>query len=110
MAWIFVAIASSAAATHDYFAWNRARWDAIRAAEKLGATPDTLDGGFEYNGYHRFERNPRDKVPGKSAWWVKDDQYVVAFIPVAGYEEIATFPVRRWLPRTPPVVRLLRRR
>jgi hypothetical protein len=108
--WILGAVALSAAATHDYFAWNRARWEAIRAAENLGATPDTLDGGFEYNGLHRFERKPRDKVPGKSSWWVKDDQYIVAFVPVAGYEEIGSFPVRRWLPRTPPVVRLLRRR
>jgi len=110
MVWILACVGLGAAATHDYFAWNRARWDAIRLAESLGATPDTLDGGFEYNGFHRFERKPRDETAGKSPWWVKDDQYIVAFVPVPGYEEVGTFPVRRWLPRTPPVVRLLRRR
>jgi hypothetical protein len=109
LGFLLVTIALTSAATHDYFAWNRARWDAIRAAERLGATAATMDGGFEYNAYHRFEIRPRDKTPGKSWWWVKDDRFIVAFIPVAGYEEIGTFPVRRWLRRTPPVVRLLRR-
>jgi hypothetical protein len=110
IAWLLAVVGLSAAATRDYFAWNRARWDAIRMAEGLGATPETLDGGFEYNGFHRFEKKPRAGVPGKSWWWVKDDQYIVALVPVEGYEEIGAFPVRRWLPRTPPVVRLLRRK
>jgi hypothetical protein len=110
IAWIAGAIALSSVATHDYFAWNRARWDAIRTAQTLGATPETLDGGFEYNGYYRFPVLPREALPGKSWWWVKDDLYMVAFTPVPGYEEVQAFPVRRWLARTPPVVRLLRRK
>ncbi|HKU88074.1 MAG TPA: hypothetical protein VJV77_17190, partial [Casimicrobiaceae bacterium] len=97
-------------ATHDYFAWNRARWDAIHAAERMGATPETLDGGFEYNGYHRADANPDAPPPGRSWWWVKDDRFVVAFGPVRGYEERARFPVDRWLPRTPEQVLLLERR
>jgi len=109
LAWLGVALALGTMATHDYFAWNRARWDAIHAAEGLGATPATLDGGFEYNAYHRFESRPHERRPGKSWWWVQDDRYVVAFSIVPGYVERAQFPVRRWLPRTPPVVRLLER-
>lgn len=109
VAWLLAVIALSSVATRDYFAWNRARWDAIRTAERMGATPDEIDGGFEYNGFKRFESLPRAATPGKSWWWVKDDRYVVAFVPIPGYEEIAAFPVRHWLPRTPPVVRLLRR-
>jgi hypothetical protein len=97
-------------ATHDYFAWNRARWDAIHAAERMGATPETLDGGFEYNGYHRADAKPDAPPPGRSWWWVKDDRFVVAFGPVRGYEERARFPVERWLPRTPEHVLLLERR
>jgi hypothetical protein len=109
LGFLLCAIALTAAATHDYFAWNRARWDAIRAAEKLGATPATLDGGFEYNGFYGFESRSGGPQPGKSWWWIKDDLFIVAFVPVTGYQEIAAFPVRRWLRRTPPVVRLLRR-
>ncbi len=108
-AWLGAALALGTMATHDYFAWNRARWDAIHAAEGLGATPATLDGGFEYNAYYRFELRPHERRPGKSWWWVEDDRYVVAFSVVPGYVERAQFPVRRWLPRTPPVVRLLER-
>ena len=97
-------------ATHDYFAWNRARWDAIHEAERMGATPETLDGGFEYNGYHRADAKPDAPPPGRSWWWVKDDRFVVAFGPVQGYEERARFPVERWLARTPVHVLLLERR
>lgn len=109
LAWLSAALALGAMATHDYFAWNRARWDAIHAAEGLGATPATLDGGFEYNAYYRFEVRPQERRPGKSWWWVEDDRYVVAFSVVPGYVERARYPVKRWLPRTPPVVRLLER-
>lgn len=108
--WIFAVLATSAVATSDYFSWNRARWDAIRTAEHLGATPETLDGGFEYNGFRRFEELPRIEVPGKSFWWVKDDYYVVTFSPLPGYDEIETLKVKRWLSRSPAEVRLLRRK
>ena len=108
--WIFSMLGIGLIATHDYFAWNRTRWSAINTAESLGATPDTLDGGFEYNGFHRFERKPHDPLPGKSWWWVKDDLYVVAFSPVPGYEDIETLPVRCWFPRSPAQIILLRRK
>ncbi|MEP7182087.1 MAG: hypothetical protein ABI886_07870 [Betaproteobacteria bacterium] len=110
LAWIAGVLALSAMATHDYFAWNRARWAAIHAAEALGATPATLDGGFEYNAYHRFEEKPRVHGPGRSWWFVQDDRWVVAFTVVPGYVERARFDVDRWLPRTPPTVRLLERK
>jgi hypothetical protein len=107
--WIAGAIGLGAAATRDYFSWNRARWDAIRAAEAQGAGAETLDGGFEYNALRRFEASSREPVAGKSWWWVKDDRYVVAFSTVPGYREIGRWEVRRWLPRTPGEVKLLRR-
>lgn len=107
---LIVTVVYSTMATHDYFAWNRARWDAIHAAERMGATPETLDGGFEYNGYHRADTKPDAPPPGRSWWWVKDDRFVVAFGPVKGYDERARFAVKRWLPRTPAQVLLLERR
>jgi hypothetical protein len=110
LAWIAAAIGLGAVATRDYFAWNRARWDAIRLAEKLGGTPETIDGGFEYNGYRRFERSGGRAPVGKSWWWVKDDEYVVAFSPVRGYDVVERWPVRALLPRTPREIVLLKRR
>lgn len=109
LAWILVVTGISIAATHDYFAWNRARWYAIRHAEGIGVTVDQLDGGFEFNGFYGYETRVRGASPGKSWWWVRDDQYVVAFSLVPGYEVAATFPVRGWLARTPDQINLLRR-
>ena len=103
------AIGLSAAATHDFFSWNRVRWDAIHIAERLGATPETLDGGYEYNGFTRLLNGMVPRVPGKSWWWVKDDVYVVAFTSVPGYEVIETLPVPHWLSRSPREIKLLRR-
>ena len=107
--WLILALGLGIAATHDYFAWNRARWDAIHAAERLGATPDTLDGGFEYNAYYRFEHKPRVTGAGKRWWWVADDRYVVAFSVAPGFVERSRFDVDRWLARTPPAIFLLER-
>ena len=109
LAWIVGALILGGAATHDYFAWNRARWSAIDAAGRLGATSDTLDGGFEYNGYYRFEERPRVSGAGKSWWWVRDDRFVVAFSVPPGYEERQRFPVDRWLSRTPTTIYLVER-
>ncbi|MCR4299769.1 MAG: hypothetical protein NUV75_13660, partial [Gallionella sp.] len=109
LAWIISVTGFGVAATHDYFAWNRARWDVIRHAESIGATADQLDGGFEFNGFYGYETRARDAAPGKSWWWVKDDKYIVAFSLVPGYELAATFPIRGWLPRTPARINLLRR-
>jgi len=109
LAWIVLALGLSVAATHDYFAWNRARWEAIRAAERLGATPDTLDGGYEYNAYYRFEIKPRIIRADKSWWWVADDRFIVAFSVPPGFVERARFAVDRWLARTPPAIFLLER-
>jgi hypothetical protein len=108
--WIAAAIALATIGTRDYFSWNRARWDAIRLAERLGANADILDGGFEYNGYRRFERSGGGAPKGKSWWWVKDDVYVVAFSVVPGYDVVEKWPVRGWLPRTPREVLLLKRK
>jgi len=101
----------SAVATHDYFAWNRARWEAIEfATQSLGANSRTLDGGFEYNGFFNFERmRLSGSRQGKSPWWVEDDRYQVAFSGRAGYQVVKTFPVDAWLSRTPARVLLIRR-
>jgi len=80
----------SAMAVHDYFAWNRARWAGIAyAEERLGANALTMDGGFEYNGYHNFEARARlSRAAGKNWWWVDDDRYLVSFEQKPGYGTI----------------------
>ena len=109
LTWIMLAMGTGAVATHDYFAWNRARWDAIRHAETLGATADRLDGGFEYNGFYGYETRRPGTSAGKSWWWVRDDEYAVTFSPVPGYQVKRTFAVDCWWSRTPARIYLLHR-
>ena len=99
-AWLLVAgsAAFSVMATHDYLAWNRARWGALTALERTGASPAAIDGGYEFNGWRGYEPGYRDQ-PGKSWWWVNGDDYLIASGPVAGYREIASIPFERWLLR-----------
>jgi hypothetical protein len=95
--WIIISAGFSVAATHDYFEWNRKKWDALRfLGTDLNVSPDKIDGGFEYNAEHFFNPLFRSGA-GKSWWWVKDDMYLVSFGPLPGYEVIKDFSFKRFL-------------
>jgi hypothetical protein len=95
------------AGTHDYMAWNRARFAMLGALESEGVEPTSIDGGMEYNAWRlaaRFGTWPTtaDVVPGqpstrRSWWWVVDDRFVVSFRPLPGYRPKAQRTYRRWL-------------
>ncbi|MCC6723803.1 MAG: glycosyltransferase family 39 protein [Saprospiraceae bacterium] len=90
--------AFSITATHDYLSWNRARWAALDFLTKeKNITPDRIDGGFEFNGWHRPTQQKEQPGP-KSDWWVMDDAYVVAFGDMNDYKKMKGFPYTRWLP------------
>ncbi|RMF03737.1 MAG: hypothetical protein D6772_01735 [Bacteroidetes bacterium] len=84
------------AATHDYFAWNRARWQALQQLTAQGITIDQMDAGYELNGWYNYGA-PRYQDKDHSFWWVTNDTYLLTFGPVAGYHEIDRVPFRRWL-------------
>lgn len=85
----------SVAATHDYLAWNRARWAGLHElVDGDGVTPAQIDGGFEFNGLYRYGSPTQ---PGKSPW-VEDDLYAVTFGPLPGYATLREYSYRRWLP------------
>ena len=86
----------SVAGTHDYMAWNRARYTAVDRLLSEGAKVEEIDAGMEFGGWHlavKLDRWPSDadvKI-GRSAeakrwWWVVDDRYVVSMQPLEGYE------------------------
>ncbi len=88
----------SITATHDYLAWNRARWAALDFLTKeKNITPDRIDGGFEFNGWHRTAQQKEQPGP-KSDWWVDDDEFVIAFGKMDDYQKTMGFPYTRWLP------------
>jgi 4-amino-4-deoxy-L-arabinose transferase-like glycosyltransferase len=74
----------------DYFSWNTARWIAGEQIVAQGVPPETIDGGFEWNGWYRFETAlPQAIAAGKGEdlfGWLKltSDQYIMAYEPLDG--------------------------
>jgi hypothetical protein len=97
------------ASTHDYLSWNRARWQALNNLTNVQKiSPKQVDGGYEFNGWYLADRNYKQKDQ-KSYWWVDDDEYIVASGPLSGYQEIARYPFKRWLPVAEKPILTLRR-
>jgi hypothetical protein len=97
----------SIAGTHDYLAWNRARWAALHELMdngKIGV--GRIDGGFEFNGYYAYS-DTADARDDKSWWWVDDDEYLLAFQEVPGYRSIRRYPYLRWMPARVDAIQVL---
>lgn len=86
----------SMVATKDYLSWNRAKNEAFEFLLSKGVPIQKMDAGYEYNGFYNYH-SQRAEVPGRSFWWVNDDQWMIAFGEVPGYTSIKAFPYRRWL-------------
>lgn len=88
----------SIAGTHDYLAWNKARWKAIMNLEAIGVTSDDIDGGFEYNGLRNYDRS-FVRENDNSYWWVKDDQFIIEYqYPIRkGYAPHKNYAYPSWL-------------
>ena len=101
--------AFSTAGVHDRFAWNRVRWDALDTLTKeQGISPSRIDGGFEFCAIHLYEPVYMPK-PGKSWWWIDDDEFIVSFEEKDGYRVIERNEFSRWLPQGTGTVFTLRR-
>lgn len=99
----------STMATHDYLAWNAARWNALTTLEQeFAASSAQIDGGFEYNGWHNY--SPTHQGPdGASWWWVDDDRYIISFNPLEGYTQIRSVAFEPWIPGSLREILILRR-
>lgn len=84
--------------THDYLAWHRAKNEALEhLTEKMKIPTNQIDGGFEFNGWHR-KPGQKKWLGGKSPWWIEKDYYAVTFGDIKGYKRVKAFPFKRWLP------------
>jgi len=63
--------------THDYLAWNRARWQALHDLTVKENIPTThIDGGFEFGGWYNFHEIEVEMDTQKSWWWVMEDDMI----------------------------------
>ncbi len=85
------------AGTRDYLEWNRVRWAALNDLQQEKISPEQIDGGYEFNGWFLYD----PKYHGsrhKSDWWVQDDEYILSFGQIAGYEIHREYNYAHWMP------------
>jgi 4-amino-4-deoxy-L-arabinose transferase-like glycosyltransferase len=107
---MFLFAVFSICGTHDFLSWNKARWSALHyLTDEQGISPHSIDGGFEFNGWHLYGivDQPKDR---RSWWWVDDDEYLIAFGDIKHYDEIKKFKYKRWLPPDSARIYALKRR
>lgn len=93
--------------TAEYLSWNRARWDGYRFLRSQGVTLEQMDGGYEVNALLAMRTGQKNL--GKPGFAVVDDQYILAFQEVRGFEPLARFRYSRWLGMGEGYVYALRR-
>lgn len=109
---ILVFAAFSVAATHDYFAVNRARWEALNyALRDLKIDPMAVEGGWEFNGWIAYApSDPASLLKSPENLSMKHgDEYAVSDRLADGYKAMRSWNVERWLSSTAAQVNLLRR-
>ena len=97
------------AGTRDYLEWNRVRWEALADLQKNHISPEQIDGGFEFNGWLFYDPKFHGP-PHKSDWWVKDDEYLVSFGKLAGYETYREYRYAHWMPPYEGSILVLKRK
>jgi hypothetical protein len=86
----------SVAGTHDYLAWNRARLEAVHWLRDRQVPLAAVNLGYEWNAFLRLEGA---SLPVEREEWTVGNDYVLAFSPLPGYEEVARFRYPRLLGR-----------
>jgi hypothetical protein len=83
----------SLAATHDYLAWNRARWAALHdLIRDTKISINDIQGGFEFYGWYRDRKDSKIEWRSGKYW-----EYLVSFEPFKGYQVIKHYTVPWWL-------------
>lgn len=100
----------------DYFAWNRARWDAGMRAVARGMPPEKVENGFDWDGSFTLERNMKAlratrPVSGIGPWdWMTLNRIVLATSfspePPPGFSRVASFPYETPLSAGPRLIHL----
>ncbi|HJL18875.1 MAG TPA: glycosyltransferase family 39 protein [Sandaracinaceae bacterium LLY-WYZ-13_1] len=94
--------AFSVAGTHDYLAWQRARWEGVARLEARGVPREDIRGGFEVDNHPPPPEGTTLASRPKAPW-------AVAIAPLHGHRVVERIPVDAWLPNAVDEILLLRR-
>jgi hypothetical protein len=88
----------SIAFTHDYLAWNQAKWRLVNAWLDEGFAPEKIDGGYEVNGWFRSAEDPqtRNREGDPTRWWSGRAERFIAVGPREGFTEITHRSWHSW--------------
>ena len=95
----------SVAGTHDYLAWNRARWEGLRSFEAQNIPADRIDGGFEFNYWHSAGKEGSCRPD-----WHLGDEYTVGLSPIKEYRVIREIPFKKWLPPYKKIILVMKKK
>jgi hypothetical protein len=88
----------SVVATHDYMAFNRARYKAIdELMEKESVSAEQIDGGFEFNAWYFSEKRPYNPSHKGRWWWVQDEKYIISPAKLPEYSLHNDYTYASWL-------------
>jgi hypothetical protein len=89
----------SVAGTHDYFSWNRARWQALhKLTTEQGISAMDIDGGLEFNGWLSYEPRYRKTAVVFSPSMTHNNAYAISLAPATGFKIVERYRFQRWLP------------
>jgi hypothetical protein len=95
------------AGTHDYFRWSQARLALYDQARAAGASPSSIDGGYELNGWYLTHQDYPQTCIGPCScqpwsWFCTDNSYRVVQGGVPpGYASVASIQPSAWLAHGP---------
>ena len=79
----------------EYFAWNRARWDAYYSLRARGVAVTDIDGGSEPTNLYEIANMNRNEAR-KRTMFRPPRTYVITFGPMPGHVAVARFPFEGW--------------
>ena len=93
-----VFVAYALVGTHNYLAWNDARWQLGRRLLATGTPVEQIEGGYEWNGWFLYLKTRQSPLgsftPEWAPWYVKElspghgMEYIIAFSPLGGYRVV----------------------
>jgi 4-amino-4-deoxy-L-arabinose transferase-like glycosyltransferase len=96
----------SAIILHDYFSWQRCRWQAGNFLLQQGIKAENIEGGYEFNGWTAYLDTGGERGIG---WHRLKKEYMISNGNYPDYEKTIAFTYKTFFPVTEKKIYLLKR-